>query len=84
MSRNRKMRDLDINPCMQENDASTKCLDDNNYQKDLCTNYFIRYKNCRKFWGQIVVRRRKDGVVPHMPTAEERKSILESIGQVPY
>ncbi|XP_010142649.1 PREDICTED: coiled-coil-helix-coiled-coil-helix domain-containing protein 7-like, partial [Buceros rhinoceros silvestris] len=33
-----------------ETDASRKCMDDNNYNKDMCTAYFLKYKNCRKFW----------------------------------
>ncbi|XP_063808728.1 coiled-coil-helix-coiled-coil-helix domain-containing protein 7-like [Pseudophryne corroboree] len=53
MSANRKMRDVDLNPCMEESDASAKCLDVNLYQKDMCTSYFIRYKQCRKFWVSI-------------------------------
>ncbi|XP_053571029.1 coiled-coil-helix-coiled-coil-helix domain-containing protein 7 [Bombina bombina] len=84
MSRNKRMRDNDVNPCLEETDASSKCMDDNNYQKDLCSNYFIKYKNCRKFWNAIVVQRRRDGVSPYMPGAEERKSILQTLGYVPY
>ncbi|XP_063781071.1 coiled-coil-helix-coiled-coil-helix domain-containing protein 7 [Pseudophryne corroboree] len=84
MSANRKMRDVDLNPCMEESDASAKCLDVNLYQKDMCTSYFIRYKQCRKFWHSVMIKRRGDGVKPAMPTAEERKQILESLGRVPY
>ncbi|CAI9600141.1 unnamed protein product [Staurois parvus] len=35
---------------MEESNASIKCLDVNGYKKELCTNYFIRYKECKKFW----------------------------------
>ncbi|XP_064508860.1 coiled-coil-helix-coiled-coil-helix domain-containing protein 7 isoform X1 [Pseudopipra pipra] len=55
MSRHaQKLRDHDINPCVAETDATTKCLDENNYKKDMCTAYFLKYKNCRKFWVQVV------------------------------
>ncbi|KAM4705853.1 coiled-coil-helix-coiled-coil-helix domain-containing protein 7 [Rhinophrynus dorsalis] len=84
MSRNKKMRDRDVNPCLEETDASTKCMNENGYQKDLCSSYFIRYKDCRKFWNAIMVTRRRNGVEPYMPTAEERKRILESLESVPY
>ncbi|XP_075440323.1 coiled-coil-helix-coiled-coil-helix domain-containing protein 7 [Ascaphus truei] len=84
MPRNMKMRDHDINPCLKETDASSKCLDDNHYAKDMCSSYFIKYKNCRKFWNAMMVQRRRDGVKPHMPTEEERKRILESLDRVPY
>ncbi|KYO26074.1 coiled-coil-helix-coiled-coil-helix domain-containing protein 7 [Alligator mississippiensis] len=68
---------------MLETDASRKCMDDNNYKKDMCTNYFIKYRNCRRFWQNIMVQRRRDGVKPDMPTAEEREKILKSV-EMPY
>ncbi|XP_064242939.1 coiled-coil-helix-coiled-coil-helix domain-containing protein 7 isoform X6 [Passer domesticus] len=84
MSRHaKKLRDHDINPCLAETDATTKCMDDNNYNKDMCTDYFLKYKNCRKFWHGIMMQRKRSGVKPEMPSAEERKKILESMGK-PY
>ncbi|XP_044149542.1 coiled-coil-helix-coiled-coil-helix domain-containing protein 7 [Bufo gargarizans] len=80
----RKMRDVDINPCLEESDAAAKCLDVNNYQRDMCALYFHRYKQCRKFWQTIMLKRRADGVNPAMPTAEERKHILASFENLPY
>lgn len=80
----RRMRDLDINPCLKESDTSSKCLDENNYKKDMCTNSFIKYRNCRKFWNHIMMNRKRDGVTPFMPTPEERENILNSLGSVPY
>uniref|UniRef100_A0A8C5PBJ7 Coiled-coil-helix-coiled-coil-helix domain-containing protein 7 n=1 Tax=Leptobrachium leishanense TaxID=445787 RepID=A0A8C5PBJ7_9ANUR len=84
MSRNRRMRDLDLNPCIKETDASSKCMDENNYRKEMCTLYFIKYKNCRKFWNDVMMHRKRDGVTPYMPTAEERENMLNSLGRVPY
>uniref|UniRef100_A0A663E1S7 Coiled-coil-helix-coiled-coil-helix domain-containing protein 7 n=2 Tax=Aquila chrysaetos chrysaetos TaxID=223781 RepID=A0A663E1S7_AQUCH len=84
MSRHaQQLRDHDINPCVAETDASTKCMDDNNYNKDMCTAYFLKYKSCRKFWHDIMMQRRRNGVKPEMPSAEERKKMLESMGK-PY
>ncbi|XP_027745351.1 coiled-coil-helix-coiled-coil-helix domain-containing protein 7 isoform X3 [Empidonax traillii] len=84
MSRHaQKLRDHDINPCLAETDATTKCMDENNYKKDMCTAYFLKYKNCRKFWHGIMMQRRRNGVKPEMPPADERKKILESMGK-PY
>ncbi|XP_069816130.1 coiled-coil-helix-coiled-coil-helix domain-containing protein 7 [Dendropsophus ebraccatus] len=80
----RNMRVSDVNPCLEESAASSKCMDTNNYQKDLCAIYFHRYKQCRKFWHTIMLKRRGDGVSPAMPTAEERKEILASFDQLPY
>ncbi|XP_051879353.1 coiled-coil-helix-coiled-coil-helix domain-containing protein 7 [Pristis pectinata] len=80
----RKLRDEDINPCIEETDASKKCLEANNYNKDMCSYYFLRYKMCRKFWNNIMVQRRRNGVRPEMPTANERKEILEEYKEKPY
>ncbi|XP_069477173.1 coiled-coil-helix-coiled-coil-helix domain-containing protein 7 isoform X2 [Ambystoma mexicanum] len=52
----RKMRDHDTNPCLEETDASSKCMDVNHYEKDLCASYFMKYKNCRKFWALCIKR----------------------------
>uniref|UniRef100_A0A8C0UZ32 Coiled-coil-helix-coiled-coil-helix domain-containing protein 7 n=1 Tax=Cyanistes caeruleus TaxID=156563 RepID=A0A8C0UZ32_CYACU len=83
MSRHaKKLRDHDINPCIAETDATTKCMNDNNYNKDLCTDYFLKYKNCRKFWHEIMMQRKRSGVKPEMPPAEERKKILDSMGKL--
>ncbi|XP_064298758.1 coiled-coil-helix-coiled-coil-helix domain-containing protein 7 [Phalacrocorax carbo] len=84
MSRHaQQLRDHDINPCVAETDASRRCMDDNNYNKDMCTTYFLKYKSCRKFWHDIMMQRRRNGVKPEMPSAEERKKMLESMGK-PY
>ncbi|NXP53815.1 CHCH7 protein, partial [Heliornis fulica] len=74
-----QLRDHDTNPCIMETDASRKCMDDNNYNKDMCTAYFLQYRNCRKFWQDIMMQRRRNGVKPDMPSAEERKKMLESM-----
>ncbi|XP_061569304.1 coiled-coil-helix-coiled-coil-helix domain-containing protein 7 [Cololabis saira] len=80
----RKVRNQDSNPCIQESDASQKCLDINNYDKSMCSMYFQRYKNCRKYWHGIMVQRRRDGVRPDMPTAAEREEMLTALGGKPY
>ncbi|XP_007889197.1 coiled-coil-helix-coiled-coil-helix domain-containing protein 7 [Callorhinchus milii] len=85
MSRSaQKLRDEDINPCLKETDGSKKCLEANNYNRDLCTYHFLRYKMCRKFWNNIMIERRKNGIIPNMPTAEERRTILEEYKAIPY
>ncbi|KAM5157604.1 coiled-coil-helix-coiled-coil-helix domain-containing protein 7 [Mantella aurantiaca] len=77
-------RNIDVNPCIEESDASTKCMNVNNYKREMCTSCFIRYKECRKFWHTIMLNRRREGVSPAMPAAEERKQILASLGSKPY
>ncbi|KAI5933864.1 Coiled-coil-helix-coiled-coil-helix domain-containing protein 7 [Manis javanica] len=79
-----RLRDPDINPCLSESDASTRCMDENNYDRERCSTYFLKYKNCRKFWNSVMIQRRRNGMKPSMPTAEERDEILGAIGKMPY
>uniref|UniRef100_A0A3Q2E7R8 Coiled-coil-helix-coiled-coil-helix domain-containing protein 7 n=1 Tax=Cyprinodon variegatus TaxID=28743 RepID=A0A3Q2E7R8_CYPVA len=80
----RKVSNQDINPCLEESDASHRCLDAYNYDRSMCSAYFQRYKNCRKFWHGIMVQRRRDGIKPDMPTAAERTEMLGTMGGKPY
>uniref|UniRef100_A0A8C6YBC3 Coiled-coil-helix-coiled-coil-helix domain-containing protein 7 n=1 Tax=Naja naja TaxID=35670 RepID=A0A8C6YBC3_NAJNA len=100
MSQKRRLQNHDINPClvmyisillldilpgfMAESNASRKCLEVNQSDKDMCAIYFLKYKNCRKFWHGIMMQRKQDGIKPHMPIAEERKRILASLEGAPY
>ncbi|XP_021918316.1 coiled-coil-helix-coiled-coil-helix domain-containing protein 7 isoform X2 [Zootermopsis nevadensis] len=59
----------------QENDMVFKCLENNNYQHDKCTDYFQNYNSCKTFWGKIRAERRQQGKVPHLPPLEEREKI---------
>lgn len=68
----------------KESDASRKCMEMNQSDKDMCAIYFLKYKSCWKFWHGIMMQRRQDGIKPHMPIAEERKRILASLGRAPY
>ncbi|CAL9687274.1 unnamed protein product [Knipowitschia caucasica] len=80
----RKLRNEDINPCLAETDASRMCMDYHNYERERCAAYFQNYKNCRKYWHNIMIQRRRDGVKPDMPTAAERQEMLAALGQKPY
>ncbi|KAJ2293481.1 hypothetical protein IW141_001065 [Coemansia sp. RSA 355] len=37
-----------MDPCAIETKASYKCLDDNNYDKDMCTDYFLAYRESKQ------------------------------------
>ncbi|XP_056128328.1 coiled-coil-helix-coiled-coil-helix domain-containing protein 7 [Rhinichthys klamathensis goyatoka] len=80
----RKVRDEDSNPCIEESDGSQRCMDAHGYEKSRCSAYFMRYKNCRKYWHTVMLQRRRDGVKPDMPNAEERDQILSALGGKPY
>ncbi|XP_033110079.1 coiled-coil-helix-coiled-coil-helix domain-containing protein 7-like isoform X1 [Anneissia japonica] len=62
-----------------EADASYRCLHENNFDRDSCTKYFLNYKNCRKFWGNFALDRRRNGIKPALPAKEERDKILENL-----
>uniref|UniRef100_A0A4W2I4Y7 Coiled-coil-helix-coiled-coil-helix domain-containing protein 7 n=1 Tax=Bos indicus x Bos taurus TaxID=30522 RepID=A0A4W2I4Y7_BOBOX len=68
----------------EESDASTRCMAENNYDKESCSSHFLKYKNCRKFWNSVMIQRRQNGVKPPMPTAAERDEILGGLGKMPY
>ncbi|KAK7833609.1 hypothetical protein U0070_020630 [Myodes glareolus] len=70
--------------CCEESDASTRCMDENNYDRERCSNYFLKYKNCRRFWNSVMIQRRQNGVEPSMPTAAERDEILRAMQKMPY
>ncbi|KJE93860.1 hypothetical protein CAOG_004584 [Capsaspora owczarzaki ATCC 30864] len=38
------------NPCQKETEASYKCLDENNYNRDMCGQFFDAYKACKQRW----------------------------------
>ncbi|KAL7880014.1 hypothetical protein SRHO_G00022680 [Serrasalmus rhombeus] len=80
----RKVRNADINPCIEESDGSQKCLDAYNYNKDMCSAYFLKYKNCRKYWHGVMLQRRREGIKPDMPTPKEREEIIAALGGKPY
>uniref|UniRef100_A0A8D2GZ83 Coiled-coil-helix-coiled-coil-helix domain-containing protein 7 n=1 Tax=Urocitellus parryii TaxID=9999 RepID=A0A8D2GZ83_UROPR len=68
----------------EESDASSRCMNENNYDKERCSSYFLKYKNCRRFWNSIMIQRRQNGVTPSMPTAAERDEIMGAMGKMPY
>uniref|UniRef100_A0A8D2CS14 Coiled-coil-helix-coiled-coil-helix domain-containing protein 7 n=1 Tax=Sciurus vulgaris TaxID=55149 RepID=A0A8D2CS14_SCIVU len=41
--------DSDINSCLSESDASTRCMDENNYDRERCSSYSLKYKNYQRF-----------------------------------
>ncbi|KAJ1722331.1 hypothetical protein LPJ53_003241 [Coemansia erecta] len=50
-----------VDPCAIEAKASFKCLDDNNYDKTMCTDYFIAYRECKQMWIAERRRARRNG-----------------------
>ncbi|CCH40945.1 Cytochrome c oxidase-assembly factor COX23,mitochondrial [Wickerhamomyces ciferrii] len=44
-------------PCSQTSAMSIKCLEQNNFDRSMCTEYFKAYRECKKEW---MARRRGD------------------------
>ncbi|CAN8002107.1 unnamed protein product [Ixodes hexagonus] len=63
------------NPCLKEQRLSLKCLDENGYDKDKCTFFFVNYNVCQKFWLSVMKERRVLGIEPALPPPEEREAI---------
>lgn len=38
------------NPCLQEQQRSFKCFDENNYDKEKCKREIDNYNMCKSFW----------------------------------
>lgn len=62
-------------PCSVESLKSMKCLSDNNYDKSACQQQFDNYKECKKFWGQVRLARRANGIYPYMPPEKDRAAM---------
>lgn len=50
------------NPCKAESKASMKCLDENNYMRSKCQEYFDAYIDCKKAWNERRSERRRKGL----------------------
>ncbi|XP_033645108.1 coiled-coil-helix-coiled-coil-helix domain-containing protein 7-like [Asterias rubens] len=73
----KRWTDQDNNPCVSEANASYECLHETNFDRKLCQTYFVNYQNCQKFWLNIQRERRKLGIKPSLPPAEERDRIIQ-------
>ncbi|XP_035562326.1 coiled-coil-helix-coiled-coil-helix domain-containing protein 7-like [Canis lupus familiaris] len=49
-----RLREHDTNPCLLESDVSTRGRDENNYDRERWSTYFLNYKSCQKFWNSIM------------------------------
>ena len=63
----RKWNDRAVNYCLDEANASYKCLSDNSYDKNKCEEYFEAYRNCKKEFNKIKAARRRQGLPPLPP-----------------
>ena len=60
----RRWRDQRTNPCTVEAKASMKCLDEYNYNRRRCEEYFEAYRNCKRAWNERKAERRRQGLPP--------------------
>ena len=70
----RKWTDRAVNFCLDEANASYKCLSDNGYDKAKCEDYFEAYRNCKKEFNKIKAERRRQGLPPLPPARYTNES----------
>lgn len=73
-----RVRNTDTNPCLRESQMSMDCMSRNGYDRDKCYDYFMNYRSCLNFWKKVAKQRRKQGIKPEIPPAEERAVIWEN------
>jgi len=62
------------NPCLNEQKQVQRCMDKSGYDKEKCQLHMNNYNTCKRFWGEVRVRRRREGLPP-LPPPEEREAI---------
>ena len=74
-------------PCWFENKLSMSCLNNNEYNKQLCSKEFENYKRCKGFWNSVAWARRRKGLYPLVPEMEKDriafKSKFKETGEIP-
>jgi cytochrome c oxidase assembly protein subunit 23 len=73
-------------PCFSENALSMKCLQTNDYDYSKCQKYFANYKECKTFWMNVRLQRKRLGINPSLPPLVDRiamKKIFADTGKVP-
>jgi cytochrome c oxidase assembly protein subunit 23 len=48
-------------PCLEASKMSLRCLDRNNYDKSMCTEYFRAYRECKKEWQDKRKQDKREG-----------------------
>nr|KAI8749558.1 coiled-coil-helix-coiled-coil-helix domain-containing protein 7 [Biomphalaria glabrata] len=64
-------------PCLAENEMTLRCLDDNGYDRSKCSDFFLNYNNCRKFWSWVTSQRKQQGISPYLPHPEDREKVKQ-------
>lgn len=67
----------EVNPCLNEQRLSLKCLSDHDFHKEQCQQYFDNYNECKRFWTAIKKERHRLDQRPYMPGTAERERILK-------
>lgn len=75
----------EVNPCIAEQEFSYNCLSKNGYDKKKCTDAFINFRDCKRFWGAVKGKRIQRNTKPFMPPLSERQQIIDYLGEdLPY
>ncbi|KAL5016056.1 hypothetical protein ScPMuIL_005645 [Solemya velum] len=77
-----KHLDVEKNPCIMEQDFAFRCMDEHDYDREKCSRHFQNYKNCREFWSFVTRDRKRKGVKPYLPPADEREEVKKQYSKV--
>ena len=72
-----KKRQLDLNPCLTEQNKSLNCLELNAKDSDKCLRETENYKMCKTFWYEIKKFRQNNGIQPILPEPQERQQMKD-------
>lgn len=70
-----RFADEENNPCLKESRQSLSCMNDNDFDREKCSLYFINYRNCLNFWKRVRADRQSQGIKPYLPLPEDRETI---------
>uniref|UniRef100_A0A4W3J6B9 Uncharacterized protein n=1 Tax=Callorhinchus milii TaxID=7868 RepID=A0A4W3J6B9_CALMI len=59
----RQSEDVTINSCLKSTNDSREYQESNNYNISFCLYHSNSYEICLIFWNQIIISRRKNGIL---------------------
>jgi hypothetical protein len=80
-----KRRQIETNPCFEEQKKSLSCIEVNSKDTDQCFREILNLKICRTFWYEIQKFRRNHNIEPILPEPSERdrmKAVYMSTGSL--
>ncbi|XP_054164344.1 coiled-coil-helix-coiled-coil-helix domain-containing protein 7-like [Oppia nitens] len=70
-----KRRQIETNPCFDEQSVSLKCIEINSNDTDQCFREINNLKICRTFWSAVEKVRKNNSIEPTLPKREVRDQL---------